>query len=434
MPNKVTTMISVGHKLGKAKCYWEKWQCSEQRKRLSGEQQRRQAMFSRPSNHPCDDDASIAAALAAYLNTSQRVRKPVRRFRSDVTTASAWHGSDVDTAQLDDGGAAVVQREKVSRNQKRRPSPAPRPCTGSSAKRPRDVTGDVQPQLTKGCRVEYKFEVEGRDTGFRWYPGTVESASTGRNSRDWLHVRFDDGITLAVKMAEGTEGVVWRKAVGAVAEGPPPARQFEEQESDAGDDSESSCASTSQDVGVRKSYSKWQAQIRRDGTVKCLGSFLEEKDAAHAYDAAVREKQPPKRLCNGQLKEVPRAFNFPKAQELQAIKIGTRQLEEESEDKQKTSVRYVGVSRCGSKWQARIRRNGKRIVLGAFSVKEDAARAYDAAVRETVPRRYHPRAVGDSREQMKEVPRAVNFPRSDELQLSSARTSRYVGVRKSYSN
>ena len=46
------------------------------------------------TKHPCDDDASIAAALAACLNTSQRVRKPVRRFGPGVAAASAWQESD----------------------------------------------------------------------------------------------------------------------------------------------------------------------------------------------------------------------------------------------------------------------------------------------------------------------------------------------------
>ena len=121
-----------------------------------------------------------------------------------------------------------------------------------------------------------------------------------------------------------------------------PASANEEEEEDEEEEEEeeedTSCASTSRYVGVSRKWSKWRAQISRDGKAKPLGSFSEEKDAARAYDAAMREMLPPRRHhppsvgdSRGQLKEVPRAVNFPRSGELQATKRVLRQSEEKSE-------------------------------------------------------------------------------------------------------
>lgn len=46
---------------------------------------------------------------------------------------------------------------------------------------------------------------------------------------------------------------------------------------------------------------------------------------------------------------------------------------------------YKGVRRTPYGWVATIRLNGKNVHLGSFKVEEDAARAYDAAMREHFP-------------------------------------------------
>lgn len=44
--------------------------------------------------------------------------------------------------------------------------------------------------------------------------------------------------------------------------------------------------------------------------------------------------------------------------------------------------RFKGVSRKGEKWQATIRKNGRKRWIGVFGSEEDAARAYDQAALE----------------------------------------------------
>ena len=66
---------------------------------------------------------------------------------------------------------------------------------------------------------------------------------------------------------------------------------------------------TSRHRGVcwNKSPKKWVAQIRVDGKVKYLGSFVDEDDAARAYDAYIRKHYPDKRPHGW------KRFNFPSA-------------------------------------------------------------------------------------------------------------------------
>ena len=47
--------------------------------------------------------------------------------------------------------------------------------------------------------------------------------------------------------------------------------------------------STSKYLGVCKIKGWWVAQIRMNGATKCLGRFMDESDAAKAYDTAAKE-------------------------------------------------------------------------------------------------------------------------------------------------
>ena len=87
-------------------------------------------------------------------------------------------------------------------------------------------------------------------------------------------------------------------------------------------------------------------------------------------------------------------FNFPKSGELQANKRGRQ-------SSSSNTSQYVGVDKhthqAGGKWRAFIKRDGTFYNLGTFSEEEDAACAFDAAVRtkclasQSQPRKIRPR-------------------------------------------
>lgn len=66
----------------------------------------------------------------------------------------------------------------------------------------------------------------------------------------------------------------------------------------------------------------------------------------------------------------------------QNLRLATRaQNSRNSRLQRDTASGYKGVRRHRRKWQAHIKVNRKRIYLGSFSSKEDAARTYDAAAK-----------------------------------------------------
>ena len=112
-------------------------------------------------------------------------------------------------------------------------------------------------------------------------------------------------------------------------------------------------------VGVCRSRSEatpWKAQIWHDGRTHFLGSYVDEEDAARAYDAGAR------RLRG----ENTKGLNFPKpaasspkqrkpAAAAAAGGVGPR------------SSRYAGVTLKAGRWQAQIWHEGKQHHLGTFT-------------------------------------------------------------------
>jgi hypothetical protein len=105
-----------------------------------------------------------------------------------------------------------------------------------------------------------------------------------------------------------------------------------------------------------KSRNKWKAAITYDGKQHSLGHFEDEEEAARAFDST-------ERLKHGKKAQL----NFP--------------AEGESGSRQSSKYRGVTWKKIDSKWQARIKYDGKRHSLGYFEDEEEAARAYDKAAR-----------------------------------------------------
>ena len=116
-------------------------------------------------------------------------------------------------------------------------------------------------------------------------------------------------------------------------------------------------------VTLDKISRRWRAEITLGCNKKSLGSFEDEEDAAHAYDAEVRKLQ------NASHAQV---FNCPTEDETSA----------EGKDKngKAMSSRFTGVAKHRGGWQAQITHGGRNKCLGTFKHDEDAARAFYSAV------------------------------------------------------
>ena len=118
-------------------------------------------------------------------------------------------------------------------------------------------------------------------------------------------------------------------------------------------------------VWWNKIAKKWKVAIWVDGKSKHLGTFVDEDDAAWAFDAYVIAKK------------IDRQLNFPCAPGA----AGHRPTQKG----RTSSHRGVSWDKSKKKWRAKIGVDGKVTRLGTFVDEDDAARAYDAAVRKHYP-------------------------------------------------
>jgi hypothetical protein len=121
-----------------------------------------------------------------------------------------------------------------------------------------------------------------------------------------------------------------------------------------------------------KQPGKWKAQIKEKttGKVKHLGLFIDEEEAAQAYDKAERA------MSGADAK-----LNFPQEGEQQARPRTTRTKEEVAAAKslppQKSKHRGVTWDGNRGKWKCSIKYKGGHKYLGRFDDEEEAAAAYN---------------------------------------------------------
>ena len=109
---------------------------------------------------------------------------------------------------------------------------------------------------------------------------------------------------------------------------------------------------------------KWFATISIAGKRKTIGSYVDETDAARAYDAAVRAQS------------LDRPLNFPDD-------LSTAPGVYVPKKKRVGSSRFRGVcwEKSKQKWQVLITIGGKQKYIGSYDDETESARAYDATVR-----------------------------------------------------
>lgn len=121
--------------------------------------------------------------------------------------------------------------------------------------------------------------------------------------------------------------------------------------------------SSSRYKGVRwnKKMQLWEAKIRKDNKVLCLGSYEDEIAAASAYNDYARKMWGEYAVLND-IEEVDykKLRRFAKSE--------------------KPHSRFLGVTkRANGKWVSRLTINDKRVTLGYFDTEEEAAIAFNNA-------------------------------------------------------
>jgi hypothetical protein len=124
--------------------------------------------------------------------------------------------------------------------------------------------------------------------------------------------------------------------------------------------------------GVYASGNRWQVRVfAADGQRDVLGSFSSKQEAAFVYDQAARQ-------CTYEEKPL----NYKTLEE--AAEDAKKHTQEHP--KPRSASGFYGVTAAHQKgsqgWKAQIRYGGKKQNLGRFDTKEEAAVAYDNAVRQ----------------------------------------------------
>ncbi len=109
--------------------------------------------------------------------------------------------------------------------------------------------------------------------------------------------------------------------------------------------------------GVQKINDKWVVFIGLNGKNMRIGSFQDRIDAANAYKEASTK-------YHG---EFGRTEDSP-FEDYSDVPIATR-----ADNRRPTQSGFMGVYPSGDKWMAQAKVSGKRLYLGSFSTKEEAA-------------------------------------------------------------
>lgn len=140
---------------------------------------------------------------------------------------------------------------------------------------------------------------------------------------------------------------------------------------------------TSRYIGVGSSNRKnqWQARILVHGKVTHLGYYRSEEEAAMVYDRVAVSLNGPGATTNfpasRYMKSGPAEFIGLGREDLQRA-LGVKPMDKSS--------RFRGVSRKKGKWEAKVMVNRKWAYRALFDSEDEAAHAYDAAVRRLKPR------------------------------------------------
>jgi hypothetical protein len=143
-----------------------------------------------------------------------------------------------------------------------------------------------------------------------------------------------------------------------------------------------------------KPAGRWKASIWHSRSDHYLGLFVDEQEAARAFDAAARRLRPKGKAHGGRSGVRWQRLNFPTAKEqAYAARQGLPSAEGKSAAVAKAAVQgfvsaFVGVGwykRTG-RWSATIWHDGTLHHVGCFNTDQEAAAAYDAAARRLRPK------------------------------------------------
>jgi len=158
-------------------------------------------------------------------------------------------------------------------------------------------------------------------------------------------------------------------------------------------------------VSWSNSRRKWGAYIKREGKQSTLGFWVDEAEAARAYDAAAAP--------------FGRPLNFPTADGAAPFSNDAPSV------KVKTKGKGVFWDKDTRQWAAKIKKDGAMVTLGYYNDVQEAERAFDAAA-----------AARPLEEAAAILERSFNFPAAQEATVAGARAvkgsrgggSRFKGV------